>query len=358
MRVSKFLMACFLGCAIFISCSDEVVNNENEPRGDYENGIIISGEGSSSVSGSISFVSNDYIAVDNNVYKNVNNEELGEYVQSVSFDDERAYIIADNQNTISVVNRYTFEKEGTVTLGLNKPRYMTIVGNKGYVTNWGATDNNDDDFVAIVNLSTMQVEGTINVALGPERIISNNNKLFVSHKGAFGTNNKIVVINLANNQVEKEITVKDKPDELFIDNAGDLVVLSGGATIYDSNWNVTGHTLGAISFIDTTEGSIEKELVFSEGQHPSQMTVQGNDIYYSLGNDIFKLSSNSTTLPASKLLSVEAGYLYGIETRNNELFILDASFQGKSLLKVYDLLDNTKKEEKEVALGASKIYFN
>ncbi|HBI40593.1 MAG TPA: cell surface protein [Tenacibaculum sp.] len=358
MRISKFLIGCFLGSTIFISCSDEVINNENDVRGDYENGIIISGEGSSSVSGSISFISNDYATVDNNIYKNVNDQELGEYVQSVSFDEKRAYIITDNQNTISIVNRYTFEKEGTLTVGLNKPRYMTIVGNKGYVTNWGASDNNDDDFVAIVNLSTMQVEDTINVTLGPERIIYHNNKLFVSNKGAFGVNNKVVVINLANNQVEKEIIVKDKPDELFIDNAGNLVVLSEGATIYDSNWNVLGHTLGAISFIDTIDGSIEKELVFSEGQHPSQMVVQGNDIYYSLGNDIFKLNSNSTTLPTSKLLSVEAGYLYGMEIRDDELFILDTNFQEKSLLKIYDLATNNKKEEKKVALGGSKIYFN
>ncbi len=355
MRVSKFLMACFLVSSIFISCSDD---EPDGPKGNYENGILVSGEGSSSVSGSVSFISNDYATVNNNIYSTVNNEELGEYVQSVSFDSDRAYIIADNQNTISVVNRYTFEKIGAVTLGLDTPRYMTIVGNKGYVTNWGATDNNDDDFVAVVNLSTLQVEETISVVLGPERIISANNKLFISHKGAFGSNNKVVVINLTTNQVEKEIIVKDLPDELFINGAGALVVLSEGKTIYDANWSVTGHTSGAISFINTASGIVEKELVFDEGEHPSQMAINGNDIYYSLGNDIFSFNSSAAVLPVSKLMTVDAGYLYGMQTRDNELFLLDANFAGKSTLKIYDVSSTTVLQEKEVGLGASKIYFN
>ena len=356
MRVSKFLIVYLLGSLVFCSCSNEEIKNEF--RGNYENGILVSGEGSTSVSGSISFISNTYSEVEQNIFKKVNNEVLGEYVQSVSFDTDRAYIITDNQNTISVVNRYTFEKVGVISEGLIKPRYMTIVGKKGYVTNWGATDNTNDDFIAIVNLSSFQVEEKIDVALGPERIMSRNNKLFISHKGAFGSNNKIIVVNLDTNLVEKEIIVKDKPDELFFDAAGYLIVLSSGKVIYDANWSVTGHTLAAISFINTSNGTIEKEFIFDEGKHPSEMIVKDNEIFYSIGNDIYKFNSNSTELPTNKFITVEANYLYGMETRNDELLILDANFQGKSLLKIYDLTKKIKKQEKEVALGASKIYFN
>ncbi|WP_431166519.1 YncE family protein [Tenacibaculum halocynthiae] len=356
MKITKLFGVLFLGTILFTSCSDDV--EPNLPKGDYENGILVSGEGTTTVSGSVSYVSNDLSTVEKSIYKKVNKVELGEYVQSISFDKDRAYIITDNQNTITVVNRFTFEKEGTITTGLIKPRYIAIVGDKGYVTNWGATDNDNDDFVAIVNLSSFQNEGKIDVALGPERIVSKNGKLYVSHKGAFGTNNKISVIDISTKKVDKEITIKDKPDELYINNSGKLVVLCEGKTIYDTSWNITGHTKGAITFIDTTENRWESELTFKEGDHPSQMVVSNNSIYYSLGKDIYKVEDNAIVLPTAKLITTDAGYLYGLAVKDNNLYVLDASFTGLSKLNVYDLVTKAKKETKEVALGASKIYFN
>ncbi|RSC92968.1 YncE family protein [Tenacibaculum singaporense] len=356
MKITKLLGVLFLGSILFASCSDDT--SPSLPKGDYENGILISGEGNTSISGSVSFVSNDLSTVENTIYKKVNNDEFGEYVQSIAFDNDRAYIVADNQNTVTVVDRYTFDKTGTITTGLSKPRYMTVVGNKGYVTNWGATDNESDDFVAIVDLNSLEVEGKVDVALGPERIIAKNGKLYVSHQGAFGSNNKVVIIDIATKSVVKEVVVKDRPDELYVDSSGRLVVLSQGKTIYDANWNVVGHTLAAISFINTNSNEVESELVFNEGEHPSQMVLEGNDIYYSLGNDIYKMDVNATSLPASKLFTTDAGYLYGLAVRNSEIFVLDANFSGNSKLDVYELSGKTKKDTKEVALGASKIYFN
>lgn len=163
MKITKLLGVLFLGGILFTSCSDDPT--PSLPKGDYENGILISGEGTTAVSGSVSFVSNDLSIVENTIYKKVNNAEFGEYVQSIAFDDDRAYIVADNQNTVTVVDRYTFDKAGTITTGLSTPRYMTVVGNKGYVTNWGATDNDNDDFVAIVDLNSLVVEEKVEVAL-------------------------------------------------------------------------------------------------------------------------------------------------------------------------------------------------
>ena len=314
---------------------------------------MISGEGTTAVSGSVTFVSNDLSVVENTIYKKVNNAEFGEYVQSIAFDDDRAYIVADNQNTVTVVDRYTFDKAGTITTGLSTPRYMTVVGNKGYVTNWGATDNDNDDFVAIVDLNSLVVEEKVEVALGPERIIAKDGKLYVSHLGAFGSNNKVVVIDIATKSVVKEITVKDNPDELYLDSLGNLVVLSAGKAAWTGD-----ETIAAISFINTASNEVVSELVFNEGEHPSQMVLEGNDIYYSLGKSIYKTDVNATALPTSELFITDAGYLYGLGVRNNEIFVLDANFSGNSKLNIYDLLAKTKKDTKEVALGASKIYFN
>ena len=351
MKITKLLGVLFLGSILFTSCSDDT--SPSLPKGDYENGILISGEGNTSISGSVSFVSNDLTTVENTIYKKVNNAEFGEYVQSIAFDNDRAYIVTDNQNTVTVVDRYTFDKAGAITTGLSKPRYMTVVGNKGYVTNWGATDNDNDDFVAIVDLNSLEVEGKVDVALGPERIIAKNGKLYVSHLGAFGTNNKVVIIDIATKSVVKEITVKDRPDELYVDSSGKLVVLSAGKAAWTGD-----EAIAAISLINTASNEVDSELLFNEGEHPSQMVLEGNNIYYSIGNNIYKTDVNATALPTSELLTTDAGYLYGLGVRNNEVFVLDASFSGNSKLDIYDLSAKTKKDTKEVALGASKIYFN
>lgn len=350
--IFKLVMVCLL---CFYSCSDDdtiiIV-----PKGDYENGILVSGEGSGAGTGSISFIANDLSTSENLIYKNVNNVELGIFLQSIAFDSSSAYIIVDNANTITAVDRYTFEYVNEIVTGLSTPRYMTVVGDKGYVTNWGSTSDETDDFIAIVDLSTFTVDDTISVGNGPERIVAKDGKLYVSHKGAFTNNDVISVITISDKNVV-EVTVKDKPDELFFNNSGNLVVLSEGRTLFDANWNITGHTLGSISTINTSTLAIDTELNFAEGEHPSLMEYAGDTIYYALGNAIFAMNDDATALPASAVLNAE-GFLYGMAIGDNRIYATNASFSDISTLDIYDLNSQTKIDSKEVALGASKIYFN
>ncbi|WP_299016777.1 DUF5074 domain-containing protein [uncultured Polaribacter sp.] len=333
-------------------------NSEEDilPKGDFENGILISGEGSGAGTGSISYVSNDFTITDNLIFKDVNNLELGTFLQSVAFDSENAFIVVDNQNTITVADRFTFEKRGEITTDLSTPRFMAIAGNKGYVTNWGSTASATDDFIAVVDLLTLTVESTIPVGNGPERIIERDNKLYVSHKGAFTTNNIISVIDITSKEV-KEVTVKDNPDEMYFNSAGQLIALSSGRTIFDADFNVIGNTLGSIATIDTTSLSITNELVFELGEHPSLMVLENNTLYYNLGSKIYAIPADATSLATSEIITAE-GFLYGFEVEGDNLFTLNANFSDVSDLNVYSIATKLKTQTKEVALGASKIYFN
>jgi len=241
MRIYKLVTLLMLGAVLFTSCNGD---SNDEPKGDYENGILISGEGSGAGTGSISFVSDDYEIVENLIYQKVNLVELGTYLQSMAFDNDNAYTVVDNQNTVTVVDRYTFEKIGAITEELATPRYMTTADNKGYVTNWGTTQA----YVSVYDLSTYDFIKKINIGSGPERIIESNGKLYVSHKGGYGSNNIISVIDIATDDVQ-EITVSDNPDEMYFNNNGQLVVLSEGAVQYDASWSVVGNTIGSITTI-------------------------------------------------------------------------------------------------------------
>jgi len=147
MKMNKLITKLFILSVLFLTSCSTDDDTTSESKGDYENGILISGEGSPSTgTGSVSFVSDDLLTTDNLIYKNVNTTELGTFLQSMAFDDDRAFIVVDNANTITVVDRYTFEELGTITTDLVKPRYMVTIENKGYVTNWGATDDDTDEF--------------------------------------------------------------------------------------------------------------------------------------------------------------------------------------------------------------------
>lgn len=354
MKISKLLLSIFLLSVLFISCDDD--DEPQLPKGDYENGIIVSGEGGTT--GSVYYLSDDYATIESQIYNKVNSEDLGSYLQSIAFDDTRAFIVVDNQNTITVVDRYTFEKEASISTDLMLPRYMTVYEGIGYATNWGSTADDSDDFVAVIDLSTYQVTSTISVGNGPERIVAENGKLYVSHKGAWSTNDIVSVIDIASKGVS-EITVKDNPDELFIDNNGDLVVLCEGLTIsYNDDWSPKEKSPVSITKINTTTNTVDSEIIFGADQYPSLLTYDGSDYFYNLGSMIYKLDDSATALPTSELLDTGASNLYGLAVENDILYTLDANFSAESSMDIYDISTKLKTNSVAAPIGASKIYFN
>ena len=352
MKISKFLLSLFILSIIFVSCDDD--DDPVLPKGDYENGIIVSGEGGAT--GSIYYVSDDYSTSESLIYKNVNGADLGVYLQSISFDENYAYIIVDNQHTITVVDRYTFEKVGTITTGLKKPRYMAISGNKGYVTNWGEGAwgaDVDDDYIAVVDLNTLEVTSTISVSIGVERIIATNGKLFVSHKGGNGTNNIVTVIDIAT-ESSIEIIVNDLPDDLLIDNSGNLVVLCEGKAAWTGN-----ETPASIVKINTSTNAISSELEFEAGVHPSALASSSSNLYYNIGNKVYEVSQSATNLPTNEFLDSSVTTFYGMAVNNGELFVLDAKdYASESDIKVFDMATKSNTQTVKGPINASKIYFN
>ncbi|WNH07858.1 YncE family protein [Thalassobellus suaedae] len=355
MKINKLISKLFIVSVLFFtSCNED--DTPQEPKGDYENGILISGEGSGAGTGSVSFVSNDFTSSENLIYKKVNNNnEFGTYLQSVAFDNERAFVIVD-AGTITVVDRYTFVQEATITTGLVTPRYMVIVGDKGYVTNWGSTVDETDDFIAVVDLNTYEVEGTIAVGNGPERIIEKDDVLYVSHKGAYTNNDVVSVIDISTKNVQ-EVTVQDNPDELFFNSSGGLVVLSEGRTVYDSNWSVISKTSGSISTINTSTLEVDSVLSFADGEQPSLMVLDEGTIYYELNGGLYEMDENATTLAATSSFTPD-GYFYGLEVRDGSIYTLDGNFSDASTLYVYDTATKEKTQTISVGIGAAKIYFN
>lgn len=321
--------------------------------GDYANGILVSNEGPfSNGTGTVTFISEDLSVVNNGIYKMTNDEDLGNVVQSIGFTENEAFIVANVSNKINVVNRYTFEKIASITDGLNNPRYFIEANGKGYVTNWGDTADETDDFVAIINLQNYTVEGTISVILGPEAILAKDNTVYVAHQGAWGQNNKVSVINTTSNELIKTLTVGDVPNSMQLDASGNLWVLASGKPAYTGD-----ETAGVLTKINTVTNEVDNNIQFETTQHPSSLNLDAGILYYRLGDTVFEQSLSATSLNMETVL--EGVSFYTMVVNNGRLYGTDAGdYASNGTLTVYDL--NTELTIKALTVGIipGGIYFN
>ena len=325
------LLLLLLTFSFLISCSDDDDDIE-KPNGDYEFGYFITNEGPFQTgSGTITYVGDDG-TVEQEVYKTVNEENLGNIVNSMHFDGDTGYIVVNNSSRIIVVERNTMEKLAVIEgSGINNPRHFIVVDQTGYVSNWGDPLDPTDDFVAIVDLGTNEVQSTIAVGEGPERMLATSEGLFVALQGGFGQNNQVVLINPAVNEVVSSIEVGDVPNSLVSDGDGNVWVMCGGKPSFTGS-----ETPGSLVKIQLSDlGTSFQE--FGATDHPSQLNIDGGQLYYQLNGEVFRMSPGDEEIPMEGIEGLN-GFYYSLLVENGELYGTDAGdFASEGTLKIFNV---------------------
>ncbi len=348
MKFSSFLLAS--ATSIFVlSCSTD--SNSPQPSGDYDNGILVVNEGNSA-SGSISYFSNDLSVAEQDIFSLVNGsgESLGGFVQSMFFDGDRAFIISNGSNKITVVNRYTFEYLATIDSGFAAPRYGVVYGGKAYVTNMNSFFDAADDYVAVINLGDLSMAAPISVGTYAERIVESNGKLFVSG-GAFGMGDKITVINGSTDTLVGSVTVGEAPNSLEVRD-GILYVLCGSFT---SNSKIVK--------INTATNAVESEIVFPDTMgNASNLDIDSDQMYFTVGPKIFKFDVDATSITNTPLADTGSTSFYigyGFAVHDGRIFISEAAddFASDGSIFVYST-DGSLIDTRAAGLGPNGFYFN
>jgi YVTN family beta-propeller protein len=350
---------------MLISCSndDDVLDmdegqeeQEQEAPADfkYDEGFLISNEGPfNNGFGSVSYVSSDLNTLTNDIFQAENmSDNLGNIVNSIGFTDNQAYVVSNVSNWITVVDRFSFVETGRISSGLENPRYFVALNGKGYVTNWGDPLVETDDYIAVINLRTLNVDATIPVGLGPEKIVYDGNQLYVAHKGGFGTNNIVTVINPTDDTVVTTIAVGDVPESMALDSQGNLWVLSSGKPAFTME-----ETGGRIQRINTASNTVVFSSEFDLTSHPSYLNIDNDQLYFFLDGGVYVGNALDYLVPTTAQLDV--GFYYNMAVINGKLFGCNAGdFSGAGTLEVYDLATNALEAILNVGVVPGNVYLN
>ncbi|MCW2119588.1 YncE family protein [Flavobacterium sp. 7A] len=351
MNFKKITIACVSSALTMISCTND--DAAEQSLGSYNKGVIVVNEGVfNKGNAEISFLSNDTNMVSNQLFATNNGGNLlGDVAQNFNVNGSTAYVVLNGSNTIQVLNRYTLKTLTTITTDLINPRYITFANGKGYVTNWGDGYVTTDDYVAVINLTTNVVEAKIPVAEGPENIIAYNNKLYVAHKGGYGTGNTVSVIDVATAKVSTTITVGDSPSAIEEDQ-GVIYVLSQGKLAWTKQ-----ESAGKLQKINPVTNTVTSTFDFELASHPGKMDIESNKIYYTQGKDIFVMNTTATVLPSTSIFSSTFSP-YGFAVNGTNIYLGDAGdYASNGKIAVYST-NGTLNFEKTVGISPNGFFFN
>jgi DNA-binding beta-propeller fold protein YncE len=324
----------------FTSCTSDD-NPEALPKGNFDNGYIISNEGNfGTPNASVTFIDNTFMQKTDDVFQSTTGKTLGDVLQAITFNDDYAFLVINNSSKIEVVNRYTFESVATITDKLKAPRYAVVEEGKLYVTNSGKKTVEVYDANNFAHITTIIIDRTV------EELLEENGFLYVMN-ASFGSGKDITVVNTQTNSVVKTITVGDGLNSIEIED-GILYAL---------------HNTG-ITKITTSNNAIIGEITFEEGiTNASKLEIEGNFIYFISGSKIFKFNKDIMSLIGTELVDTGASsgpysIGYGFNVINDKIFYTDAKgFTQNSEVKVYDLNGKLLKTF-TAGIGANGVYEN
>ncbi|MCI9844084.1 YncE family protein [Flavobacterium pectinovorum] len=320
MKFKNLYLGLIASVFLFASCSSDDNTIIDTPLGAYDNGVLILNEGNfKTPNASVSYISNDLTTSQNNIFAVVNpTKVLGDVAQSLSFSDDKAFIVVNNSNEVEVVNRYTFQSLGTITEKLENPRYSVVLNNKLYVTN--ALSN----AVTVYDAKTYAYSNSISVEKTVEKIVVANNKLYVMN-GAYGYGNEVTVIDPSTNQVLTTITVEDGINSIEEKN-GSVYVMCG---------NKDNSKLYKINTNTDTATSIESTTL----KYVSNMDIDGDKIYYTQEGSVYAMDLNAATFSTTPIFTntyVQYSTFYGFGVINGKIYSGNANgFTQDGIVTIY-----------------------
>jgi len=294
-------------------------NDDEKPKGKYEHGAFIVNEGGlGNSNGSVTFYNTASAEAEQSILKS-STAFAGDVAQSLTFKEDRGYLVLNGDNKIQVVDANTFENLSTITsTDIVAPRYVEVVNDKAYISVWGPYNSSFllvDSYVLVFDLKTNTVIKKINTDEGTENLLYNGNYLFASNYN-YGASNTLAVINPTDNTLVKQITLSGGPSGMVIDANGKLWVIC------------SDFASGKLYKINPSSLVIEATIPLANApQTDLAVTPDKQNILYAIGKSFYKLSIASTTAATQPLFTasnVTTFYGFNVDPDSGDIWVADA----------------------------------
>jgi len=290
-----------------------------------EKGVFIGNEGNFTFgNASLSYYDPDSMKVQNQVFFNTNLFPVGDVLQSIHIQDTLVFLVINNSGKVQVISSRTFRHVATIK-GLSSPRYMITDDRTAYISDLHAAS------IAIVDLNTFEVTGSIPVGSSTEQILKIGAHLFAA---SWSGNNKVFRFDINSRTVTDSLTVALQPNSMVSDREGRLWVLSDGA--YPGS--PYGNETAALTVINTDSFKIIKTFTFPGIEFsPTRLTInsKGDTLFFLNGgwsgngndlNGVYKMSINATGLPTDPLIREKKMLFYGlgVDPVSSDIYVSDA----------------------------------
>jgi len=273
-------------------------------------GLLICNEGNFQFSNAtLTYANIEKEMVVEDIYNEVNNENIGDVLQSASIINDKIYLVVNNSSKIIILNKSSFKKIGNIS-GLKSPRYLLKINDiKGYVTD--LYDNN----IFVIDLLNDIIVNKIPCKGWTEELLSVGNFTFVTNLES----KYLSVIDNKSDKIVDSIDVGFGSNSLQLDAENKIWVLSKG----DEQNNFKAK----LSRINPNDFSLIKSFVFNNAKDvPSklQISTSGNNLYW-INSSVYSMNTKADSLPSTSLIKNESRNFYGLsfDKKRNEILVTD-----------------------------------
>ena len=261
----------------------------------------------------------DYFRYDDNrlfsgLYESQNDHQLiGDVLQSMTVWKDQAYLVVNNSQKVLAVNVEDFMETAAIA-PFTSPRYLLpLPSGKAYLSDLFS------NFIYLVDLNTQQkVMDSIQVNGWTEEMVRIDGEVFVANRFT----DRIYIIDTLANQWNDVVTVGFDPASMVADKNGKLWVLCTG--------DASSSSPGGLLRIDPQTRQVEQQLDFPDyntGISPRIRVNESGDVLYFLKEDIYRMSIEDLSLPATPHIAANGRTFYSLEINpaTGELFTSDAT---------------------------------
>ncbi len=340
---SKMIVIAITATLIFSSCKKEPDDNDPviKPEPPKSTAVYVLNQGSfSGNNASVTMYDIDTKVVTPDVFKAVNERELGDTGADLFIYGSKGYIITNVSSQLEVVNATTFQSIKQISFKIDgapqQPSAITGHGSYIYVAAYDGT-------VTVIDTATFSTVKVINVGLNPDALLTAHGKIWVSNSGGLNFpnyDNTVSVIDPVTLSEVDKIVVGTNPYTLQADAYGDTYVITRG------NY---GDEKMRLRIIDADSKTVKHTF---EDFEAYSFTIKGDTAYvyhhdYILSKSIIMLINVKTEeMITSNFITdgteFEAVYGIAVDPTSNDVYICEArgSFQNQG--KVHCFGNNGK----------------